>query len=160
PVAVVPVALSSHAPVGSPSVGLMHGAHRSSSAHDARGSASLFADTAGTQRLMQTPSRPPSEVHPGGFAPPLLMSVSGGHKPVAQAEKNEWPAVGTCVAGTQCAPPHAGVQSGNVCGSAAFVAAASALDEAPLHEAGDGVGGPASAPSTPKPAECKFSSAL
>jgi hypothetical protein len=70
----VPIA---HAPVGLLSLGFVHGAQRSSSAHPVFGRMSWFSATSGTHVLRQTPGAAPSDVHDGGYAPPLRMSASG-----------------------------------------------------------------------------------
>src|SRR5262245_48072953 len=67
----------SHAPEASPVSGSMHGAQRSLSAQMSRGRSSPKRAILGTHRLMHRPSDPPSDLHAGGGAPPVLISWSG-----------------------------------------------------------------------------------
>jgi hypothetical protein len=73
----------------------------------------------GRQVDTQRPSAPAIEVHVGGtkwFA--VEITGSGRHRPFGQAASFERWSAGTMSAGTQCAPPHAGLQAGNAFGSA------------------------------------------
>ena len=110
-----------HTPVGaegSAAIGSKQGAQTSPSAHVAFGNTSASAATAGRQVEMQRPSAPATDVHVAGTPlPPLAMKLSGVQKPPSHAASCACCATGMSDEGTQRAPPHTGLQSGNTIGS-------------------------------------------
>ncbi len=109
--------------VGSADVGSKQGTHFSLAAQTSVGKSEALEATSGRQVDKQRPSTPAIELHDFGTKLPLdEMSGSGAQKPATlplavQALKSFCWAAGTKLAGTQCAPPQAGLHAANPAGS-------------------------------------------
>src|SRR5690349_9402864 len=97
----------------------MHGAHRSSAAHESCGKSDAYFATSGTQSERHTPSAPPIDLHVAGTSVGFLMNGSGTHTPVAHVSRCDATPAGTWALGTQCALPiwPAVQQAGSFAGS-------------------------------------------